>query len=90
LELKDVAKIFENSNKIIQIEIKSCGSTKKDVEKFLNYVDEYFPENETVWFSSLDSYWVKELKKLNHRKDSKVLVVSRIFCKFIPVSLRPI
>jgi hypothetical protein len=75
LELKDVAKIFKNSNKVIQIEVKSCGSTEKDVKKFLNYVDKYFPESETVWFSSLSSYWVKELKKLNHRKNVKVFYI---------------
>ncbi len=74
-ELKDVAKIFKGSNKVIEIEVKLCGSTEKDVKRFLNYVDKYFPKNETVWFSSLDPYWVKEIKKLNRRKNSKVLYI---------------
>ncbi len=75
MELKDIAPFFKDSKKILIMEVKSCGNSEKDVTKFLDYVNKYFPSNINIWFSSLDPFWVKEIKKLNIRKNSKVLYV---------------
>jgi glycerophosphoryl diester phosphodiesterase len=75
MELKDIAPLFKGSKKILLIEVKSCGRTKEDVVKFLDYVDKYFPSNINVWFSSLDPFWVREIKKFNTRKNSEVFYI---------------
>ncbi len=75
IELKNIRPIFKNSSKIILLETKSCGSTEEDVKRFLKYVNDNFDSSYTIWFSSLDTFWVKEIKKLNTRKNSKVFYI---------------